>query len=172
MSLSDLGRKLFVLISLAKPIRAVEVVNLLLPSLPEGNATPDSVTFRRGDLPKSQRSGPLSTLVIESLAENPNLCVVNTTLQYLSKSRSVRENDDGFLFISPVKPHHHIKPSTGLQWRVKALRAAGITTHTGHSFRGAVASYLEHTCKVPMQDIMREGGWRSANCLKKHYLRR
>lgn len=173
ISLSELGRKLYVLISLAKPIRSQEVCELLLPdpaSLVGDLDSIQSISLRRGVIPKTQGSGPLRPVVIKSLPQKPNLCVVRTCVLYLEKTAPIRQDSD-FLFISPTKPHKHIRPNTGLQWRVKTLRAAGITTHDAHSFRGAVASYLENECGLPMEDIMREGGWRSKSCLRAHYLR-
>ena len=180
LSLADLARKTFALISLSKPIRCIEVTNLLLPEVDlEGPGVENlqSLSLRRGALPKTQRSGSIEPVVLVAKPQTDrNSCPVNTCISYMQRLAPLRE-DKQFLFVSSTKPHRHISNSTGKHWRCFSLRKAGISNKDyawpAHSYRGAVANYLANIVKLPINEVMRLGNWgqNSTKCFKKHYLR-
>ena len=172
LSLLQLNRKLMSVLSLIKPLRAKELVDFLLPEIDLSQvdvSEMDSITFRRGQLPKTQFSGPLGAVRYRAIPELPNLCPVRNTVFYMQRTKPLRGVIDQ-LFISSVKPYHHVSAETGRNWRKQTLHSLGIDKkYKGHSFRGAVSTFWQK-CGVPMEQIEREGCWRTPNCLRKHYL--
>ena len=136
-----------------------------------------SLSLRRGALPKTQRSGSIEPVVLVAKPQTDRYsCPVRTCISYMQRLAPLRE-DKQFLFVSSTKPHRHISNSTGKHWRCFSLRKAGISNKDyawpAHSYRGAVANYLANIVKLPINEVMRLGNWgqNSTKCFKKHYLR-
>ena len=112
---------------------------------------------------------PLDCVTLYAYNENPIVCVVQTLLHYIERTKQLR-GEVSQLLITHGKPHRAIARATLARWTIQALTEAGIDTQCfgAHSTRGAVASSA-HTLGVNLNCIMKQASWRDAKSLAVHY---
>lgn len=89
------------------------------------------------------------------------LCVASTLIEYLSRTRPLREGVSQ-LFITTIKPYRPVTSQTLSHWLVKVLSLAEIDTriYKGHSFRHASTSKA-FSVGVNVSSIYENAGWTS-----------
>ena len=133
------------------------------------------VSFSLGMLTKSRRRGkPPLQIDIHKFEENPLLCVIETLLVYLDRTKLIRNRTDkalrSQLLLSFVEPHQPVVPCTIAGWLIKTMTAAGIDTEEfrAHSTRGASTSKAAAkglSCK----EILDMAKWKKQSTFVKHY---
>ena len=110
---------------------------------------------------------PIELLAYEA---DRSLCVVELLSLYLEKSKEVRKPEDTKLLLSYAKPHKPVGSSTVGKWTKFIMKEAGIHTNrfSAHSGRVASISYGKKA-GIPLQDILKAGGWSSAQTFAKFY---
>lgn len=100
------------------------------------------------------------TLHIPFFTEKPSLCVASTLLDYICKTKELRNTNDDFLFISCKKPHNRANKQTISRWVRECLKKAGIDTNKfkPHSTRHSSTSAALRQ-GVSLETICRTAGW-------------
>ena len=100
--------------------------------------------------------------------ENANVCPVKLFKQYIDVTKSLGGSTI-CLFIKTSKPYRPASKDTLARWIKSVLHDAGIdmTIFTLHSTRSASAS--KAATKVPIETILKTGGWRSMRMFANHY---
>ena len=93
--------------------------------------------------------------------DNTNICPVATLKQYLHMT-SKNRGEIKSLFITKVRPFKPASKDTIAKWIRETLSNAGIDTSifSPHSTRSAASSTAKR-CRVPIDTILKPGGWRS-----------
>ena len=118
--------------------------------------------IRIGDLLKiSNRKFHNGELKFPKYIENTNICPVTTLKQYLHMT-SKNRGEIKSLFITQVRPFKPASKDTIAKWIRETLSNAGIDTSifSPHSTRSAASSTAKR-CRVPIDTILKPGGWRS-----------
>ena len=99
------------------------------------------------------------------------LCIVNYLKVYLNKTLDIRQNEKK-LFLATNKPHRAAKRDTISRWVKEVLKEAGVDTAVfkAGSTRAAAASKAS-TAGVPLDEILRAGGWARKSTFQKWYKR-
>ena len=169
-SLIQISRKAATLIALTSMLRGGEIASIQLPSI---NFSDLQISFTLGNPRKTQRSGPLHQIFIQSWPQNPAICPVQSIDTYINKTASLRnETNKSHLFISSTKPHKPVTSSTIGRWIKDQLREAGIDTSifSAHSTRGAAGSKA-FANGVPLKSILNQGHWARESTFAKFYQR-
>ena len=167
LTLRPLSIKLAVLLALTTGQRCQ---TLSLMDLTNMEISPNSVKIRIGELIKqSMPQYHLPELFIEAFNENKSICVIDTLMQYILKTKDKRM--DTKLFIITQKPFSTATKSTIARWIKLGLKLAGIDINmfTPHSTRGASTSALVN--KVPIDTIIKTAGWTKECTFRKFYRR-
>ena len=120
-----------------------------------------------GDLLKQSRPGShLSEISLPVFTDNPRLCPVVFTREYLARTRD-RRGQGKRLFITNVRPYKAISRDTLRKWITCTLSESGIDTELfgAHSTRSASVS----AAKVPLATLLRTAGWSSDSTFRRHY---
>lgn len=169
-SLIQISRKAATLIALTTMLRGGEIASIQLPSI---NLSDLQISFTLGNPRKSQRSGPLHQIFIQSWPQNPAICPVQSIDTYIAKTASLRnEANRSHLFIGSTKPHKPVTSSTIGRWIKDQLRESGIDTSvfSSHSTRGAAGSKALAN-GVPLKSILNQGHWARESTFAKFYQR-
>ena len=100
--------------------------------------------------------------------KNANVCPVKLFKQYIDVTKSLRGSTT-CLFITTSKPYRPASKDTLARWIKSVLHDAGIdmTIFTPHSTRSASTS--KAATKVPIETVLKTGGWRSMPTFTNHY---
>ena len=129
-----------------------------------------SYKFYFHKLHKSCRKGKgPPTISHQAYIQNPNLCVVKTLDEYISRTEGWRPGEEcSQLLLSFVDPHKLVVSSTVSGWLKKVLKKAriDISTFKAYSARSASTS-KEDLSGAPIEEILRQ--WFSKCTWQKFY---
>ena len=126
---------------------------------------PGKYVFTIGEKLKTTRPGKhLEPIELTALEPDINLCVVTHLNQYLVKTENLRGSTSQLL-ISYVKPHKAVSNTTIGKWCKSVLKDAGIDIRV-YQPQWTICSYI---LRLPLQDILKAGGWSNAQTFAKHY---
>lgn len=168
LSLQDLTHKTAMLMSLTRPSRSADLMQLNLAfrqSLPEG------VIFKAVELAKQSRQNkPMSDFFYPKFPHNKQLCPVETLTMYIKRTESIRKGTADRLFLAVVNPHNPVSSSTIARWLRTVLEKAGIDTaiFKAHSVRGAAATAAA-AAGITTMDIMNAADWSTESVFQKFY---
>jgi integrase len=131
--------------------------------------TQGKIIFTIRDTLKTSLPGKhLDPIVITAYDKDVRLCTVTHIDHYIRKTQPIRQHS--LLLLSYNKPLKPITNSTVARWVKSTLKESGIDTSqfSAHSSRSAAASYGA-TSGLPLQDILKAGGWSSEVTFAKHY---
>ena len=120
-------------------------------------------------LKQTRPSFHLRPIFIKDYPVEPSLCTKRCLLRYIEVTKPLR-GDVTQLLLSYIKPHNAIGYKTVSRWLKQALQGAGIDIglFQGHSVRVAGSSSAKHS-GVPIQNILKMGGWSSEHVFARHY---
>ena len=164
LSLKDLGIKAVALITVLSISRQSSVA-ALAPSFQVMN---DSITIPLVKLEKTSRPNKLRKEVVLPAGNSYSpLSLANCLTEYLSRTEFLRvyhERAEGkrpeAMFISTLKPHQSVLPSTLAKWLLHAMEAAGIDTASfkANSVRSASASNML-VKGLSLAQVLKRGNW-------------
>lgn len=166
MTLAMLTKKLTTLLALLTAQRCQTLKNLDLAYMQE---TDNQFIFTIREKLKTTRAGKhLDPIEITSYPEDIRLCPVAHLRFYITKTSSTREHTK--LLLSYVKPYKPVTNSTIGRWVKSLIKDSGIDTKafSAHSSRTAASSY-SFLSGLPLQDILKAGGWSTTGTFAKHY---
>ena len=116
-------------------------------------------SWRRGKAPP--------TISYQAYTQDPNLCVVRTLDEYISRTQGWRSGEEySQLLLSFVNPHKPIVSSTISGWLKNVLKKAGIGIST--STRSASASKAD-LGGAPIEEILKQGSCSNKSTWQKVY---
>lgn len=126
--------------------------------------------IKNKDLKQGRPSYKPNILKLKSYSDK-KLCVVRYMRQYLERTAELR-GDCRQLFITTTKPHRAATRNTISRWVKKVLQTAGVSTveFAAGSTRAA-ASSKANRAGVPIDEILKAGGWSQENTFTKWYKR-
>lgn len=130
----------------------------------------DAIGFAFPDLLKQSRPGKhLEPQRIKRYLNEPKLCPVEITLEYLKRTKETR-NEETKLFLSVGKPIKAVSSKTISRWLKTTLANAGINTtiFQGHSLR-TTGSSTAKAQGAPIGVILSAGGWSSEKTFALNY---
>ena len=166
LSLKQLTLKLVTLLALTTTQRCQTLAYLDTRFMQE---TPSMLRFTIQEKLKTSRPGKhLDPIEVKPYHADVSVCPVTHIKHYLTKTESLRQGTK--LFISLTKPFRSVTAATIGRWIKSMLTEAGIDTSqfSAHSSRSASSSYALST-GLPVQDILKAGGWSRAETFAKHY---
>ena len=88
--------------------------------------------------------------------------------RYIEVTDPIRDGE--MFFVSYIKPHKAVSRDTLARWIVETLKQSGvdIKSFSSHSTRSAATSKMKCT-GVPLEDILKCGGWSNARTFAKFY---
>ena len=166
LSLKVLSHKLVTLMALTSASRSSALHKLDTRSM---QVSQKEVVFTITGLTKTRKVNDKPLVLTFTECENEKLNVKTCILDYLERTRLLRENDTQFL-ISHVKPHKAIKACTIATWLKQMLFSAGIDTSVfkAHSTRGASTSKA-NKFGLSIGQIMTQANWKSATTFQRFY---
>lgn len=131
----------------------------------------DKMTVYIVDLVKQTRPGRHIEPLTFHRYNNTKLCVINAIEQYQKRTANLR-GPENRLFIACVKPFKAVTKSTISRWVKQLMTKAGININVfgTHSCRSASTSSLAFS-GVPINNIMKSVGWKSASTFYKFYFK-
>ncbi|KAL9962673.1 hypothetical protein ACROYT_G031795 [Oculina patagonica] len=166
LTLKQLTKKLVTLLALVTAQRTQTLSKLDMTFMQD---LPDKIVFSIRDRLKTTRPGKhLDPIEILAYTADPRLCPVTHVKQYIVTTQALRQTTT--LLISYTKPHKAVTNSTIARWVKSILKDAGIdiNTFSAHSSRTAASSY-GLSSGLPLQDILKAGGWSNAEVFARHY---
>lgn len=173
LGIENLTKKLAMLVALATGQRVQTLFCIKTNNL---NFNHEGVVIMITDILKT--SCPRRTalkLVLPYLNEKPELCPVKILIEYLERTRSVREKDTSLirLFLTFKKPFKEATTQTISRWLRQVMYASGVDTSvfSAHSTRHASSS---RACRqgVTVDSILKAVGWSSrSSTFANHYNR-
>lgn len=163
----DLTHKLIMLLLLVSSQRGQTIhlhdINNLVTS-------EDKYVFYVLDHTKTSKPGkPYDVLQICAFEINPNICPLACLKEYINRTKPLRASETK-LFISYVKPFKSVSRDTISRWTKTVLDNSGVDTNVykAHSTRAASTSKANRG-NVPIDQIMANAGWKSAETFHKFY---
>ena len=125
----DLTHKLTVLMALSSASRASSLQQLNIKFMARNEM---SCKFYFHKLHKSWRRGKVPpTISYQAYTQDPNICVVRTLDEYISRTQGWRSGEDcSQLLLSFVNPNKPVVSSTILGWLKNVLKKAGVDIST------------------------------------------
>ena len=167
LTLKDLTHKTLMLLLLVTSQRGQTIHLLDIGTL----VTQDDIyTFHVLEHTKTSKPGkPYDIINITAYEPDPKLCPLACLKLYINKTKELRHNETR-LFISYVKPHKQISRDTISRWTKTVLQNSGVDTsiYKAHSTRAASSSKANRE-SVPLDQIMANAGWKSAETFHKYY---
>ena len=161
-------KKLATLLAILFGQRAREILSLM--DIRNITMEQTCLIIRIGDLLKtSNRKFHNEELKFPKYIENTNICPVTTLKQYLHMT-SKNRGEIKSLFITQVRPFKPASKDTIAKWIRETLSKAGIVTSifSPHSTRSAASSAAKNG-RVPIDAILKTGGWRSMKTFERFY---
>ena len=165
LNLKELTKKLVTLLAILTGQRTQTVHMIKLRNV---NFNMGKMTITIDNLLKTSRPGHhQKPIVLQNYAPDKRLCVVTYMREYIQRTKPIRNTD--WLLVSTQKPHGEISRSTISNWVRGTLKSAGINTaiYGPHSTRSASVSTAIKT--VPLDELLKKVGWRSASTFQKYY---
>ena len=165
-SLLYISRKLASLLAILSGQRGREILSVM--DIRNTTIEENSLILRIGDQLKTTgikfHLGEIKFVVYE----NANICPVKLCKQYIDVTKSIRGSIT-CLFITTSKPNRPASKDTLARWIKSVLHDAGIdvTIFTRHSIRSASTS--KAVTKVPIEPVLKTGGWRSMRTFANYY---
>ncbi|XP_031555133.1 uncharacterized protein LOC116292034 [Actinia tenebrosa] len=167
LTLKNLTLKLLMLLLLVSSQRGQTIhllhINNLVPS-------EDKYVFHVLDHTKTSKPGkPYDILQICAYEIYPNNCPLACLKEYINRTKQLRGSETK-LFISYVKPFKPVSRDTISRWTKTVLDKSGVDTNVykAHSTRAASTSKASRG-NVPIDQIMANAGWKSAETFYKFY---
>ncbi|CAD6228482.1 GSCOCG00012047001-RA-CDS, partial [Cotesia congregata] len=156
LTLQQLTKKLIILLALGTAHR---VQTLSLISIDNIVQYKSNVQIKIPDIIKTSRPGASQPLLILPVfTDKPELCVANTLLNYIKRTKSLRSSEKR-LFISIRKPHTAVSSQTLSRWIKNFLVDCGVDEKfTAHSTRHASTSKAAEA-GVSLDLIRKTAGW-------------
>ena len=135
--------------------------------------TNEGVIFEILGLLKTSRPGRVQNrLVFRKFKDNEKICVVQYAIEYDKRKEVLRTQKpvgDTHFLVSFRPPHKAVGPSTLARWVVSVMRQAGVDVDMfkAHSTRGAGTSAAKGL--MPMDAILKSGGWSAQSTFAKYY---
>ena len=170
LSMKQLVRKLAVLMALVQACRSSELAAL---DLDYRIVQPEGVTFKLATLTKKRSPGaPPKQLFFGGFPEDERICIVRCLKAYEEITAGYREEGQGKLFLSYVKPFRPVTSQRIAKWIKEVLGEAGVDTSifSAHSTRGAATTAALNQ-GVSMAEVLKMADWSSDAVFKKHYYR-
>lgn len=166
--LPSLTKKTAVLLALASLLRVSELAAIDYQSV---IFSEDDVKFTLLRIRKSQRGGPLQSVIIPKLLD-ANCCPVQALKAYVDRTSTIRESNIKQLFVSTIAPHAGVTANTMSKWIRSALNVSGVDTSIfkAHSTRGAAASKASAS-GISTDEILKAGHWKSESTFGRFYKR-
>lgn len=167
LGLRDLTFKLTMLLALTSAQRIQTLHKLRFDNMTCKNG---SVEFYVTDLLKQSRPGKVGLhLKFKAYAPEKRLCVYSVLKEYLTRTASIRGNEQQLL-ISYRKPHGKVSKDTVARWVKNTMRAAGVdvSVFKPHSTR-AVSTSTAQNADVPIANILAAAGWTSEKTFQTYY---
>jgi len=167
LSLKSLTLKLTMLLCLLTGQRCQTITKLDTQYM---QSLPNKYVFTINEILKTSKPGRhIAPIELMSYEPDERLCVVSLIRLYLQKTQDIRKEHTK-LMISYTKPHHSVCSSTIGKWAKSIMKEAGIDTaqFSAHSGRSAAVSYGK-SAGLPLQDILRAGGWSNAQTFARFY---
>lgn len=158
ISLELLTMKLAVLLALATGQR-MQTLSLIKLCNIEKSMT--NVVIKIPDRIKTSAPNRIQpTLILPFFTQDSKICVAKTMLFYIEKTRSLRNPDSQYLFITFKKPHHNASSQTISRWIKTILGKSGLDTKifTAYSTRHAATSTAARR-GVNLDIIRLSAGW-------------
>lgn len=132
--------------------------------------TENIVKFSIGDKLKQSKPGRhIKELEFPAYPTEPNLCVVQTVKEYITRTKPLRDKIT-VLLVTFVKPHKVASKNTISRWVKTTLGLAGIdlARFKPHSVRAASSSSAAQA-RVPVETILKTAGWSTQCTFSKFY---
>nr|CAI5836394.1 unnamed protein product [Callosobruchus analis] len=159
LSLEELSRKLATYLVL---ISANRVQTLSLIKISNITQSQEGLEIKISERTKTSRfNKTLPVLRIPFYPQNLKLCVTNTLLRYLEKTKPLRESIDYlFILVCYRKPHFEASCQSISRWIRKTLQLSGINTeiYKAHFTRHASTSAAMRS-GIPLDTIISTAGW-------------
>ena len=159
----NLSTKVVTLLAILSGQRAREILSVM--DIRNTTVKSELCTIRIGDLLKtSNRKFHVGELKFPEFRDNPSICPVNCLRQYLAYTKPLRGVHTK-IFLTLTKPYKPASADTLSRW----IRAAGVdmSIFSPHSTRSASTSFAKP--RVPMDTILKTGGWRSMKTFAVYY---
>ena len=120
----------------------------------------------------SSRGKSLETVTIKPFPQDRSVCVVNSLLIYMHRTKEVTNAGDQLL-CSFAPPYKGVGTQTLASWIKTIMQEAGVDTavYKAHSTRGASVSKLAKD-GTPLHEILKRGCWSQESSFKQFYLRK
>ena len=157
-SLLDISRKLASLLAILCGQRGREILSVM--DIRNTTIEENFLIIRIGDQLKTTGIKFHVGEIKFPVYENANVCPVKLFKQYIDVTKSLRGSTT-CLFITTSKPYRPASKDTLARWIKSVLHDAGIdmTIFTQDSTRSASTS--KAATKVPIETVLKTGGWRS-----------
>jgi hypothetical protein len=159
----------FKLVALLALVSASRAQTLAALDLDHMQVAGDTVTFQIYDLLKGSKPGrPIQEITLQKYCDR-KLCVVDTLLEYLERTKIDRRSRK--LLVS-FKTFKNVTTSSIARWLKTVLVLSGIdgSVFKAHSYRGASTSAAYYN-GVSLATILKTANWASATTFKKFYYR-
>ena len=165
-SLLDISRKLASLLAILCGQRGREILSVM--DIRNTTIEENFLIIRIGDQLKTTGIKFHVGEIKFPVYENANVCPVKLFKQYIDVTKSLRGSTT-CLFITTSKPYRPASKDTLARWIKSVLHDAGIdmTIFTRHSIRSASTS--KAVTKVPIEPVLKTGGWRSMRTFANYY---
>lgn len=169
LNLETLSKKTLTLLALCCAHR-VQTFSLI--RLSNINMQSDSeIIIKIPDLIKTSRPTSLQPVLrLPYFNERPEICPARCILMYIQKTRTLRNSNNVYLFISNKKPHSKVSSQTLSSWIKITLHNSGIDTSifTAHSTRHS-ATTTANNLGVSLDLIRKTAGWSDSSCVFAKY---
>ena len=169
LSLKHLSWKLATIFAITCPKRVSSFAHL---DLNHYRPAPEGIIFTLKQTKTTRPDEPASA-IISAFPQDTRLCPVACFKQYIkstSKLRATTDNDPRNLFLSYIKPHRPVSPSTIARWIRELLAEAGIdvSIFKAHSVRGASTTAAANA-SAPLDEILKMADWSATSTFQKFY---
>jgi len=167
LTLKMLCCKLVTLVVLTQASRSHSVSLLTL----DGMKQEDSfyVLYYSGLLKQCRKGKANPYIMLKKYDLDSSICVYRTLEEYLSRTKTLRGRNR-HLFISYIKPHNPVGPTTIARWVKFLMEKAGIDVNKfkTHSVRSAATSKAKQS-GIPLTDILKVAGWSNERTFAQYY---
>jgi hypothetical protein len=166
LSLKSLTLKLTMLLALVTAQRVQTLQLLDLEMLQKGKHF--CFSFRE-PLKHSREGRPATIIELVPYPPDRRLCVITVLNEYVLRTAGCRGKETALL-VSFTKPHGKVSRDTIARWLRTVMSQAGVDTNTfkAHSTRAAATSKAA-SMHVPIDAILKVGGWSTAGTFGKFY---
>ncbi len=167
LSTENLTKKLLMLMAILSGVRGQTLHILNLDFMIKEDTL---VTFRIHKKTKTSKPGKhAKPLVFKAYPHDPDMCVLDCLNAYIERTEPTRKKDCGQLFVTHGKPYGPAARGTITRWMKEVMISAGIDMgiFSAHSVRTAAVSAV--STRLPLQTILKAGGWTSATTFSKYY---